>query len=334
MERVYRPDGLAGNGKRGRWLRPTGWLAKLHVEFFIFVRFITIHYCPVKEFDMRRSRCGFTLVELLVVIAIIGILIALLLPAVQAAREAARRSECKNQLKQIGLAVHNFHDTFKELPTGGDSRRPGDHSCCDAVVPEYYTWCYHILPFMEQRNLWEFGQDTANRGALRQRYVQTYFCPTRRSPQLYRNRAKSDYASNCGTNNTDGAFIRTRDGTIGFAGITDGLSSTLAVGETRVHRAYLDSGQTGYHSDNEDCWTTGFADDNGRRGNEPPQPDLQDPSAQGSQVHGDFGSSHPGGMNAVLCDGSTRMIGYRVDPDVFRNFCIRNDGSVVNHDEL
>ena len=80
---------------------------------------------------------GFTLVELLVVIAIIGILVALLLPAVQAAREAARRIQCTNHLKQIGLAIHNFHDAHKKLPP---SRMPCNHG----------TWASEIWPYLEQ----------------------------------------------------------------------------------------------------------------------------------------------------------------------------------------
>jgi prepilin-type N-terminal cleavage/methylation domain-containing protein/prepilin-type processing-associated H-X9-DG protein len=88
----------------------------------------------------RIIKRGFTLVELLVVIAIIGILVALLLPAIQAAREAARRAQCVNNLKQLGIAINNYHDTYKQLPIG-------NHSCCCG------TWMMSILSFIEERQL-------------------------------------------------------------------------------------------------------------------------------------------------------------------------------------
>src|SRR5438477_678996 len=91
---------------------------------------------------MRRIRRAFTLVELLVVIAIIGVLVALLLPAVQTAREAARRSQCTNNLRQIGLALHNHHDTFGVLPFARTGGRP-----------QSISWAPLILPYMEQKNL-------------------------------------------------------------------------------------------------------------------------------------------------------------------------------------
>ena len=95
-------------------------------------------------------KLAFTLVELLVVIAIIGILIALLLPAVQAAREAARRAQCTNNLKQIGLGLHNFHSTHETLPQGA----PFSPGATGGVVPGG-TWCLLILPFIEQQELYD-----------------------------------------------------------------------------------------------------------------------------------------------------------------------------------
>jgi prepilin-type N-terminal cleavage/methylation domain-containing protein len=96
----------------------------------------------------RKRSYGFTLVELLVVIAIIGILVGLLLPAVQAAREAARRMQCSNNLKQYGLALHNYHDTFKSFPIGGIGGWSADH---------YYklSWQARVIPFMEQTTIFD-----------------------------------------------------------------------------------------------------------------------------------------------------------------------------------
>ena len=92
----------------------------------------------------RRAPLAFTLVELLVVIAIIGILVALLLPAVQAVREAARRMQCQNNLRQIGLALHNYHAAFRKLPPGGIEVRP------EVPGGKQLAWSAFVLPFLEQ----------------------------------------------------------------------------------------------------------------------------------------------------------------------------------------
>ncbi|MCA9181479.1 MAG: DUF1559 domain-containing protein, partial [Planctomycetales bacterium] len=100
----------------------------------------------------NQKRIGFTLVELLVVIAIIGILVGLLLPAVQAAREAARRMQCSNNLKQLGLAAHNYVDAHKTFPSGFVSSLP-DPGAPAAAELTVWTWGAFILPFIEQGNL-------------------------------------------------------------------------------------------------------------------------------------------------------------------------------------
>ncbi len=153
---------------------------------------------------MRRSRFGFTLVELLVVIAIIGILVGLLLPAVQSAREAARRMQCSNNMKQIGLATHNYMDIFKEtLPAGSWHGVQG-------------TWLVGLLPFIEQtalRNLYQnFGGvegfrtgglrygDTVNR-QVTTRQIPTYTCPSdmvTASPSIISGITFHNYVANYG----------------------------------------------------------------------------------------------------------------------------------------
>src|SRR5206468_9075071 len=109
---------------------------------------------------MARKAWGFTLVELLVVIAIIGVLVALLLPAVQMAREAARRMQCSNNLKQIGIALHNHHDVKLTFP-------PGALNTGHNGTPVYTTWTVEILPFMEQQALYQqYRQDLLNTDPL------------------------------------------------------------------------------------------------------------------------------------------------------------------------
>jgi prepilin-type N-terminal cleavage/methylation domain-containing protein len=150
------------------------------------------------EFHLERRdpKRGFTLVELLVVIAIIGILVALLLPAIQAAREAARRTQCKNNLKNIGLAIHNFYDTHKQFPSGGT--QPG------VAIEDYLTdsasqsnkalrkgpafgpdkqglsWLYQILPYLEENAI----KSVVQQADLQKYTIPLYTCPSRRPPTI------------------------------------------------------------------------------------------------------------------------------------------------------
>jgi type II secretory pathway pseudopilin PulG len=189
-----------------------------------------------------------------VVIAIIGVLIGLLLPAVQKVREAANRVRCQNNLKQIGLACHGYLDAQGLLPTGGVE---GPTSCCSADTPDRYSWTYLILPQMEQESIYRLGQ-TGN-SKLFTSVVPSYYCRTRRDVRLYNGEAKSDYSGNGGTSNTNGTIVRTTSGTCTFSDITDGLSNTLLVAESKVHRAYLDNPpSTLCCSDNENAYNSGW----------------------------------------------------------------------------
>src|SRR5258708_30049909 len=144
----------------------------------------------MSPFSLRR---GFTLVELLVVIAIIGVLVALLLPAVQAARESARRMQCQNNLKQMGLAMHTFHDTNQCLPP-----------CAQSNTANRWGWQVAILPFIEQSSLFQqLGAPDLTTTAsmpfpatpIVQMKIPTYRCPTDLTTQLTTNPNFDNYAT-------------------------------------------------------------------------------------------------------------------------------------------
>jgi prepilin-type N-terminal cleavage/methylation domain-containing protein len=186
---------------------------------------------------MSRPRNAFTLVELLVVIAIIGVLVALLLPAVQAAREAARRSSCSNNLKQIGLALHNYEGAFSVLPPGTINNAAGTPGFSNNAGPHPV-----LLPFIEQgsvHTLFDFTVDTnthANNQAARQQKLAIFTCPSGptsppfvlAAPQCPNGCGTTNYVQSLGNNanyaSNDGPFGR-RYGAR-FADILDGLSNT------------------------------------------------------------------------------------------------------------
>ncbi len=204
-----------------------------------------------------KTRRAFTLVELLVVIAIIGLLIALLLPAVQAAREAARRMSCTNNLKQIGLALHNFHDVHKSFPIGSPKKVcPGYES-----IPDWqYRWgpLAMLTPYMEQFNIYQslnlnvplyghtgvfngpgVGVHPSNQQAVKQE-ISFFYCPSDKRQKVEPDFGATNYMACWGRgapteNGTaifegDGLFMQ--DKAITFADITDGTSNTAAFSES------------------------------------------------------------------------------------------------------
>lgn len=146
-----------------------------------------------------RSRLGFTLVELLVVIAIIGVLVALLLPAVQAAREAARRSQCQNNLKQIGLAMINHESALKVFPTAGTNVSPDIARYVTGGRPngpakQGLGWAFQLLPYLEQNSV----HGLTKTDQISTVYISMYNCPSRRGPTQYSGELRAyltDYAS-------------------------------------------------------------------------------------------------------------------------------------------
>jgi prepilin-type N-terminal cleavage/methylation domain-containing protein/prepilin-type processing-associated H-X9-DG protein len=202
-----------------------------------------------------RARRGFTLIELLVVIAIISVLVGLLLPAVQRVREAAARTQCENNLRQIGLALHNYHDTLGTLPPGYLDNAPWPN---DDQGPGW-GWGALLLPFLEQQSLHgriQFKLDVGDpaNAATVATFLKVFFCP---SDLQYGSFTVTDGGSNSwvvgqgsyvacnGNDGVDdnstpphtGAFVRDTVG-FRFAEITDGLSNTFFVGERCTTMSY------------------------------------------------------------------------------------------------
>jgi len=288
-----------------------------------------------------RRRHAFTLVELLVVIAIIGVLVALLLPAVQAAREAARRSQCSNNLKQIGLGLHNYHDIFKVLPSGvitptGDPDMPsGGCPSNSSTAIEGWGWAALLLPFIEQGPLHDTAgigrggllqnhlSTTAPIGAARQR-IDVYRCPSdggadvgrvqNRTDTEFLDAAFSNYgginahrsASLAGGTAATGTFWR--DSRVGFADITDGLSNTIAVAESATQRGTTQIGPKNWAGCKIACGGN-CVDQVFLSGRWP----INDATGTADQLGEAPSSHHPGGVQVLLHDGSVRFISETIE---------------------
>ena len=287
---------------------------------------------PCKRSQSRfRSRKAFTLVELLVVIAIIGLLMGLLLPAVQAARESARRNTCRNHLKQMGLAMHNYHDIHLKLPAGWQAY------ALPALSPDPegepgWGWASAILPQMEQTALSESLNpglpitDAAN-ATGRVTALEVFRCPSDATQEITFDLlaegtttplvtlARSNYVAMFGTKELEDCEglgpgkICTSDGFLhhnsktNFRDVLDGLSQTLMLGE---RSSKLDAS----------TWT-GFV-----AGGEEPMARVMgvaDHTPNHPSAHfDDFSSYHSGGTNFVLGDGSVRFIADNISEAVYK----------------
>ena len=281
------------------------------------------------------KRHAFTLVELLVVIAIIGILVALILPAVQMARESARRTECANNLRQLGIACQNHHDTFGLFPDGGESYTSNRSLTSGGLPPKTapqqdWGWLYQILPFMEQNALWEEIDDNV----VRRTPVKAYFCRTRRAPMVINGtHAVNDYAGNggwytgtgfaWGDGINGGVIIRKGRGPqrITLDKVIDGTANTILAGEKRLDIKAIGT----FQCDDNEGHSSGWDWDIIRWGNDPPEPDRN----ATDQCELLFGSAHPAAAQFVFCDASVRPVPYSVDKTTFQRMCHLADGESV-----
>ena len=336
----------------------------------------------------RANRSAFTLIELLVVIAIIAVLIGLLLPAVQKVREASARMSCANNLKQIGLGIHNHHDTLGRLPPGGANDQPPFG--IDAPNSGHWgsSWMVYILPYIEQDNLfklWQFtGQSGAfnatNNAAANNVEIKTYFCPSSPLPHFKATNQGAAVASLSNYVGISGAvpglipgFTETRINTLPCGGqisgggmmipngqlrmtdIKDGASNTMAVSEqsnwitsTTGFQDWRATQPWGWYLGVKSPGTPPNFDNGGGDNREPGLTTIRylvnstpaggwanDVTNTGVGIGGytnnctganiPLNSTHSGGVNILLGDGSVRFLSSTTTLDVVAQLATRDD---------
>ncbi|HBJ38010.1 MAG TPA: prepilin-type cleavage/methylation domain-containing protein [Planctomycetaceae bacterium] len=314
----------------------------------------------VRKSNLRR---GFTLVELLVVIAIIGVMVGLLLPAVQAAREAARRMSCSNNLKQIALGLHNYHDTHRVFPPGYLDSDPNYAAVSQGLLQNVngLAWSALMLPFIEQAPLYDqLGAETQQYAFHWERVaggtaavptarvaINTYNCPSDTLGPL--NSKRSNFGTNNYLGNSGNAAAIDRNGIfwvnsrVLMRDITDGTSNTAMVVERSGTRRNPNVPTCATVA----CdWNAGLWIGARYRGDSVgwhPGVESTDIDSYGggnatylinrsNQTWGNSwgnSSNHPGGLQWALCDASVRFVSETIDMITYRDVRRRNDGNVV-----
>ena len=317
---------------------------------------------------MKRTR-GFTLVELLVVIAIIGVLIALLLPAVQQAREAARRMQCSNNLKQLGLAFHNYHDTYGRFPMGGITNlKPHNGSHLDYAL----GWVPRMFPFIEQGTRLEAMEALGTNYLVRYRpyrydhmdnpifgAVPGITCPSSAIGELAsdhyyssasnhpfaRQQGSLHYRANGGADTADfqtgpanadrhhsTAGIMFPESKIGFSDVIDGTTNTILLGETSCSRRWPSGNIT--NNGGIKPWVWGVYQYSGvSEWLTIDHKTIKYPINYTGSFQAcvtPYTSEHPGGAMFVMCDGSVSFLPETIRLDVLKGMATRQHGEVTS----
>ena len=304
---------------------------------------------------VRRSHVrGFTLIELLVVIAIIAILIALLLPAVQQAREAARRSTCKNKIKQIGLALHNYHDSFLIFPPSGVSSATGNY-CTAGPGYSGAPWTVQILPYLDGATRYnqvnfsatfisiaDRGFDSGNNDIEWRRPNRNFQCPS--DPNSTETVNNNNYYGVQGGGNVGvictsvsvrpwmNSGIIFHNGNVRMSRISDGTTNVYLVGETKYQplTAGNPSQYLGWASSDWPYPTYG-APSNTAGAVLPINSSTTNPAKSHtfSENNRMFGSNHAGGCHFLMADGSVHFVSENIDLTTYQTLAVRDDGQPV-----